>query len=147
MGSKETYDMRGRQSLAFRLLCIDREALVHVLFYRIAVFVALALAASIILGMLVVGTPYTNITRILLIAVWVLFTPQLFEAAKAASVIGSRGVVFGKLNESFKEYGAHKSALNPLYAIFPYVVFAVWLIGLVLAVILVFFGHPLLVLT
>ncbi len=129
MSGENSYDVRGRQSLIFRLSRFDREGLIHMVFYRIAVFLALILAASMILSMSYYRTPFTGITKALLLLVWIIFTPQLFETAKAMSLISSRGIVFGKLNNSFMKYGVRKKKTYILLKALPYASLLIWAAG------------------
>ena len=131
MESKNVYDVRGRQSRIFRLFCFDKEGLVHMAFYRIAIFVAVLLAISMVIGLIYVNTPFINGSRVLILILWLLFTPQLFETIKAMSLIASRGIVFGKLNKSFMKYGVHKSRTYLILGALPYVVMLIWAIGFV----------------
>ena len=129
MDEQNSYDVRGSQSRVLRLLNFDREGLIHMMFYRVAVFSAIVLAASMVIGFIDNGTPFINLTGTMLVITWILFTPQVFETSKAMSIIASRGIVFGRLNESFLKYGAPKSRLNIIYSAFPYMAIAIWAIG------------------
>ena len=129
MNGENAYDVRGRQSLIFRLSAFDKEGLIHMVFYRIAVFLALILAASITLSMAYYQTPFTSITKVLLLLTWIIFTPQLFETIKAMSLISSRGIVFGKLNSSFMKYGVREKKEYILLNALPYASLLVWLLG------------------
>ncbi len=126
---QDSYDVRGRQSSILRLASFDSEGMIHMLFYRIAIFVALALAISMTAGAVYYGNALNSTSRYLLLALWILFTPQLFETAKAFSIIASHGVVFGRLNESFMKYGAAKEFYYKPLAALPYAAIAVWAIG------------------
>ncbi len=129
MENNNSYDVRGSQSRIFRLFCFDKEGLVHMTFYRIAIFVALLLVVSMSVGVVYAKTPFINSTRVLVLLLWILFTPQLFETAKAMSVIASRGIVFGRLNESFMKYGVKKNSSYAMLGALPYLVLLVWTIG------------------
>jgi hypothetical protein len=131
MENNEPYDIRGYQSRIFKLFCFDKEGLLHMAFYRISIFVAFLLAASMFAGMLYFGTPFISYTKALVLLMWILVTPQFFETAKAAAIIASRGIVFGKLNRSFTKYGVRKKASYPVLRVMPYVVMAVWFIGFI----------------
>lgn len=128
----DSYDVRGRQSSIFRLYGFDREGLVHMVFYRIAVFVAVLLAASIVLGMAYSQTPFTAYTKALMLIMWAIFTPQLFETFKASSIIASGGVVFGRLNASFMRFAVRMKPQYALYRALPYAALAVWVLGFVM---------------
>ncbi len=129
MDDKEPYDVRGRQSGIFRLFCFDKEGLAHMLFYRVAIFVALLLIASMAIGVKYVGTPFINGSRVLILLLWILFTPQLFETIKAFSIIASHGTVFGRLNASFTAHAVRKGGFDTVLRVLPYLVMIVWAIG------------------
>ncbi len=130
MEAENSYDVRGRQSSIFRLYGFDNEGLVHMVFYRIAVFASLLLAAAIIIGFVYFNQPFTMPAKALVVLVWILFTPQLFETGKAMSIIASRGVVFGMLNESFLKFIKMKR-IYAVYRIIPYLILLVWILGFV----------------
>lgn len=131
MAEHTSYDVRGSQSRIFRLFCFDKEGLLHMAFYRIAIFVAMLLAASIIISMAYYGTAFTNVTKMLFILMWILFTPQLFETLKAAMVIASDGIVFGHLNPSFVQFAVKKTAADAVFRIVPYAGIMVWALGFI----------------
>ena len=130
MEKKHTYDVRGKQSRIFRLYCSDKEGLLHMVFYRIAIIFALATAAVIIWSIIKAGNPLTPLSERFIITLGVLFIPQLFESIKAFSLIISRGIVFGRLNPSFMKYGVKQHAVYRLYRLLPYIVILVWVVGL-----------------
>ncbi len=131
MQEKEIYDVRGGQSKLFRLLRFDTEGLVHLVFYRIAIVIAALMVISMAIGVKYVQTPFINATRVLMLLLWIMFTPQLFETIKAMSLIASRGVVFGKLNPSFMSQVKRNTSMDGLLYALPYVVLAVWAVGLI----------------
>ena len=131
MQEKEIYDVRGGQSKLFRLLRFDTEGLVHLVFYRIAIVIAALMVISMAVGVKYVQTPFINATRVLMLLLWVMFTPQLFETIKAMSLIASRGVVFGRLNPSFMSQVKRNTGMDVLLYALPYVVLAVWVVGLI----------------
>ena len=103
MANKHIYDVRGKQSMIFRLYCSDKEGLIHMVFYRIAIIFAFLTAASIIWSVLSSGNPLTALSEHFIIVIGVLFIPQLFESIKAFSLIVSGGVVFGQAEPVFSE--------------------------------------------
>ena len=131
MQEKEIYDVRGGQSKLFRLLRFDTEGLVHLVFYRIAIVIAALMVISMAIGVKYVQTPFINATRVLMLLLWIMFTPQLFETIKAMSLIASRGVVFGRLNPSFMSQVKRNTGMDVLLYALPYVVLAVWAVGLI----------------
>ena len=133
MDENDSYDVRGRQSRIFRLFCFDKEGLAHMTFYRIAIVIALLMLISMVIGLTYSSyhTPFINGTRVLFLLLWILFTPQLFETGKAAAVIASRGIVFGRLNQSFMKYGIQKRRSYIALKAIPYVVMLVWAVGFV----------------
>lgn len=131
MENAESYDIRGRQAGILRLYSFDKEGLIHMVFYRIAVFLALILAASIMIGIVYYSNPFTKITKILILLIWILFTPQIFETGKATAIIMSRGVVFGRLNKSFLKYGAKRERVYVIYSLLPYIIVLIWALGFI----------------
>jgi hypothetical protein len=76
-----------------------------------------------------------GLVKIVTAAVWVLWTPQLFQVAKGLALAWSRGMAFGKLNEEFanlyrKRYGRKRG----LYLALPFIVLAVWTAGFIVMI-------------
>lgn len=128
---KQVYDLRGRQANMGRLLGFDKEALIHVLFYRVLIIISIIAAIAFILDYLV-GIP-SIVFEFLFVLVWIFFTPQVYETAKGMSVIATKGFVHGYLNKSYlatvDKLGKHKFEL--FYKLIPYTTLAVWMAGLV----------------
>lgn len=131
MAEKHIYDVRGRQSRIFRLYCSDKEALVHMVFYRLAIIFSFITIISMIWSVYAYGSILTSISERFIIILGFLFIPQLFESMKAFSLIISGGVVFGRLNESFLQHGVKQRGIYQLYKLIPYVVIVIWVIALV----------------
>ena len=129
---EEKWEQRGSQSGIFRMGRFSLFGLVHILFYKVLIFVALVTAALIVYSM-AYGTPLVLLAaKISIIAAWILFTPQLFSAIEAFSLVRSRGLAFGKYSEYYmKMAGSGRSA--GIYAYLPYATSAVWIV-LLLAV-------------
>jgi hypothetical protein len=127
---KQLIDLRGPQSRIGRLLPFSFEAYLHMLTNRIMVFLSLAYAVFIVVYLLVPGLG--TALKVLTAAVWVLWTPQLFEALKALVLVRSRGLAFGHLNGEFAHlyrtrYGKHPGP----YRLVPFVVLAAWIAAFV----------------
>lgn len=120
-----SYDVRGRQSSIFRLWRFDKTALLHMLFFRALIFLAPLTALFLLLGVAFPTAEMTLASRVLVIATWILFTPQLLAAFKAFSLVSSRGAAFGKFNEYFMRT-QKKNPYSALYQIMPYIGLAVW---------------------
>lgn len=128
---KTVHDFRGKQSNIFRLSKFEPFGLIHALFYRILLFLALIygflLIASLFYGTLAPAVKYFTI------AMWILITPQLFEAVKAFSLTSTHGAVFGKFSEAYSYLVAKKhKASYGIYKALPYFVIAVWAVFFVL---------------
>ncbi len=135
---KETFDPRGRQSSIFRLAAFDKEGLLHAVTIRILTFVALVAAAVMLLN-LWLGI-FTSEYKLLLVVVWVLITPQLFELATGMAMMATRGMVFGHLNKAWLDSVKYRDKRNySLYEAVPYVVLVIWL-GLFAALVGVWFA-------
>lgn len=131
MAVKEVYDVRGRQWSILRVGRFDKGALLHMLAYRTLIFVA-PLAAVVIAVSLFIHVGAVELSaRIAVLVVWLLFTPQLFAAIKAFSVVRSGGFVFGSLNESFVKARMKKKAIYHVYEALPYIAMIAWDVGFV----------------
>ncbi len=134
---EKSYDVRGRQSNIFRLARFDIAALFHMLFYRILIFVAPISAAMIAASLLYPNASVLLASRLLILLVWILFTPQLFSAFKAFSLVSSRGAAFGKFSDYFA-LTQKRREVDSVYRIFPYAGIAVWAIAFVVLTVLWF---------
>lgn len=128
---KETADMRGRQSSIARLLAWDREGFWHMLLFRILLVVSLITGIAILISVASGPQIWSVQLEALFIVLWLCFTMQVYETAKAGIVIVSRGAVYGHLNKSFAEFGLKRSPLNYIYGAVPPLAVAVWLAGFV----------------
>jgi hypothetical protein len=131
---KRGYDFRGKQRNIFRLWGFHKSAFIHMLFYRILIPLSIIYGVTLIFS--VFYAPLNLFTKWFTAVVWILFTPQVYETAKAFALINTRGLAFGRLNESYvyllkKRY--NKSA--GFYATLPYIVLALWIVGFVFEVI------------
>jgi hypothetical protein len=139
MRGKQLYDLRGKQSSILRLWRFDKGALLHMLSNRIlmifALFGAVVLVWDLHSPSLIAGLW----SRIVILAIWLLFTPQLFGTFKALSIVSSRGAAFGHLNESFVRVNMKKKSVTFAYRMLPYAAVAVWLLGFA-GLVLVWFG-------
>jgi hypothetical protein len=127
---KRLTDLRGPQSRIGRLLSFSFEAWLHMLTNRIMVFLSLIYALTIAAYMLVpaLGPALKALTAV----VWLLWTPQFFEALKGLALVGSRGLAFGHLNPEFAQLYRKRYKKRPgAYVAFPFVVLAVWAAGFV----------------
>ena len=127
---KRLTDLRGPQSRIGRLLSFYFEGWLHMFTNRVMVFLSLLYAAFLVIYLLVpgLGTPLKIFTA----AVWVLWTPQFFEALKALVLVASRGLAFGHLNAEFAHLYRTRYAKHPgPFKAFPFVVLAAWVAGFV----------------
>ena len=130
---KETYDLRGGQGRIIRLWHFYKEGYIHMLFYRILIPLSI-ITAIVFAATYVYGSPTLNTaSRLLFIFVWILFAPQVFESAKGASVIATKGFVHGDLNKLYMESAAkyEQHPLSPVYKALPYVALVTWVAGLI----------------
>ena len=127
---KKIYDLRGPQSRIFRLYSFYKSALLHMITYRLLIFESPIAAAAIILE-IIRPSPIINIVSdSLILLTWILFTPQLFSAAEAFSIISTKAASFGHLNKSF--IAAQWRKPNPLFNALPFVASAIWAMGFIL---------------
>ena len=128
--TKRLTDLRGPQSRIGRLLSFSFEAWLHMLTNRIMVFLSLVYSVLIFLSLLVPGLG--TVLKIVTVAVWLLWTPQFFEALKGLALVWSRGMAFGRMNAEFAHLYRKRYAKRPgVYVAFPYVVLAAWAAGFV----------------
>lgn len=131
MEGNEAYDVRGKQSLIFRLYCSDREAFVHMVFYRAAILFAPLAVVAMLWSAYAYGAVLTPFSERFVVVLGVLFIPQLFETLKAGSIISSGGIAFGKLNKSFvRSAESRGNAMLQAYRAAPYIATAVWIAAL-----------------
>lgn len=127
---KRLTDLRGPQSRIGRLLPFSFEAWLHMLTNRVMVFLSLVYAVFIGLYLLVPGLG--TVLKILTAVVWLLWTPQFFEALKGLALVWSRGMAFGHLNPEFAHlYRKRYAKRTGVYAVYPFVVLAAWAAGFV----------------
>jgi hypothetical protein len=127
---KRLTDLRGPQSRIGRLLSFYFEAYLHMLTNRIMVFLSMLYAVVIVLYFLVPGLG--TLLKIVTAGVWLLWTPQFFEALKGLALVWSRGMAFGRLNPEFAHlYRVRYRKKSGVYAAFPFVVLAAWAAGFV----------------
>jgi hypothetical protein len=127
---KRLTDLRGPQSRIGRLISFSFEAWLHMLTNRIMVFLSLVYAVLIFLYLLIPGLG--TVLKIVTVAVWLLWTPQFFEALKGLALVWSRGMAFGHLNAEFAHlYRKRYAKRTGVYVVFPFVVLAAWAAGFV----------------
>ncbi len=133
MEIKSTYDTRGRQRNVLRLAHFDREGLAHILSYRILAFLTIITGIVTLYAILSSSNIWMTAAKILIGIVWLLFGIELYSVYKAFGIITTKGIVFGRLNESFlnsevrmkRWYGLIKTA-GPVLIIVWYALFAVF---------------------
>jgi len=127
MQKTNVHDVRGRLSLLGRLLEFDREAFVHLLFYRALIISSLITVVIFAASLLFSSLDYA--WEIMIAIDWLFFTTQVFETSKGLSLTGSNGAAFGRLNPSFVS-SMLPSSHTSFYRSIPYVLLAIWLVGL-----------------
>lgn len=130
---KKTRDLRGPQTRIARLASFHMEGFIHVLAYRI--MVPLTILWSLLIIAYLLWPVLGGLVKIVTAAVWVLWTPQLFQVAKGLALARSRGMAFGKLNEEFAHLYRKRYGRNPgLYLALPFIVLAVWTAGFIVMI-------------
>ncbi len=131
MGSEKALtDLRGPQSRIGRLASFYFEAWLHMLTNRIMVFLSILYALVIALYLVVPGLG--ALLKVFTTAVWLLWTPQFFEALKGLALVRSRGMAFGRMNPEFAHlYRTRYRKHTAVYTAAPFVVLAVWAAGFV----------------
>ncbi len=132
----ESVDVRGSQMSILRLYGFDKGALLHMLFYRILVFVALAAFVVIAVYEYTRSALAYQTVGIFIVAVYLLFTPQLFAVARVATLVVTKGRVSDKLNASFLNSLKGSRRKYAVLRAIPYACVAIWLMCLPILVIL-----------
>ncbi len=101
MEFKSTYDTRGKQRNVLRLAHFDKEGLAHILTYRILAFLSIITGATVLYAIMSGSASFMSIAKVLVAIVWLLFGIELYSVYKAFGIIATKGVVFGRLNDSF----------------------------------------------
>ena len=128
---KRLTDLRGPQSRVGRLLSFSFEAWLHMVTNRVMVFLSMLYAVLVVVYLLVPGLGAA--LKWATAALWVLWTPQFFEALKALVLVRTRGLAFGHLNGEFAHLYRTRYRKHPgPYRVFPFVVLAAWAVGFVL---------------
>ena len=139
MEIKSTYDTRGRQRNVLRLAHFDREGLAHIISYRILAFLTIITGIVVLYAILSDSSIWMTTAKILIGIVWLLFGIELYSVYKAFGIIATKGIVFGRLNESFlnsevrerRWYGLIRAA-GPVLIIVWYALFAVFALVVVI---------------
>lgn len=125
-----SYDVRGPHSRIFRLFAFDKEGFIHMLFYRIAIFVAIVTGVYALIH-IIFNVLNLTILYIMIAIVWALLTPQIFESAKVISIDATKAKLFGHLQKSFIDSSEKLPAWKKLiFGSLPYFVLVIWLAGL-----------------
>ena len=128
---KRLTDLRGPQSRVGRLLSFSFEAWLHMVTNRVMVFLSMLYAVLVVVYLLVPGLGAA--LKWATAALWVLWTPQFFEALKALALVRTRGLAFGHLNGEFAHlYRTRYRKHSGPYRVFPFVVLVAWAVGFVL---------------
>ena len=128
---KRLTDLRGPQSRIGRLVSFSFEAWLHMVTNRVMVFLSMLYAVLVVVYLLVPGLG--TLLKVATAVLWVLWTPQFFEALKALALVRTRGLAFGHLNGEFAHLYRMRYRKRPgPYRVFPFVVLLVWAAGFVL---------------
>jgi hypothetical protein len=130
---KRLTDLRGPLRRISRLLGFSLEAYIHMVTNRIMVPLSILYAAAILAYFLVADLG--PILKACTAVIWVLWTPQFFEALKGLSLVWSRGMAFGHLNGEFAALYRKRYGKTGAYAVFPFAVLALWAAGFVVMLI------------
>lgn len=130
MAEKKLYDMRGRQANIARLSRFHKEGFIHMLFYRILVFVSILY--GIVLLLFFAYPQLSLLSKALTAIVWILLTPQLYETAKGFSIISTKGLAQGHLSKEYRFLMKSKYGKSGgIYNVVPYAAMVVWVAGFV----------------
>jgi len=127
---KKLTDLRGPQARILRLLPFSFQAFLHMFTNRIMVFLSILYGISIIAYLFLPALG--AVVKVLTALVWVLWTPQFFEALKGLALAWSRGMAFGHMNAEFAHLYRKRYRKRPgVYRAFPFVVMAAWAAGFI----------------
>ncbi len=131
---KVTFEQRGNQFKITRLLGFDLEGFVHMLFYRVLIFVAFIYGAVLLLS-LSIYPQLSGYVKPLTLVVWVLITPQLYETFKGMSMMLSGGMVHSRLSEEYTSMmrSRYKKS-GTAFVLVPYVALLLWIFGFAYAI-------------
>jgi len=128
---KRLTDLRGPQSRIGRLLSFSFEAWLHMVTNRVMVFLSMLYAVLLVVYLLAPGLG--TALKVATAVVWVLWTPQFYEALKALVLVRTRGLAFGHLNGEFAHLYRTRYRKHPgLFLVLPLVAMALWAAGFVL---------------
>lgn len=124
---KKLYDMRGSQANIFRLAKFDTEGFIHMLFFRILIFVSVIYGLAI---MLYFENALPGLwVKLLTAIVWILITPQFFQTVKVISMVGSGGLSFSHFSQEYVFLAKEKRQTDTrAFDILPYALMAIWVI-------------------
>ena len=129
---KKLYDMRGSQANIVRLAAFDMEGFIHMLSFRILIFVSIIYGIAILLYFVANLVVTASFIKLLTALVWILITPQFFETVKMGSMIGTNGLSFGRFSEEHVFLAKSKNKVDTrFFDIMPYCVMAIWIVGFV----------------
>lgn len=127
---KQTYDVRGRITMLGRLWPFDKEGFLHMVTFRIFVFVGIA-TGIVLLYAAIFNPGFMNsmLVKALVLLVWLFFTAQIYAASWVLAFMLSKGRASENINKSFVDSPERKSIINDLLKFVPYTITTVWLIG------------------
>ncbi len=94
-------DFRGKQSAILRLVTFDKEAFVHMLFYRILIVLGFFTGIICLFGLLYNNALLIRISEFFILIDGILFTPQLYSIIKVLAISLTNGTASGDMNNSF----------------------------------------------
>ncbi len=128
MENKTTYDVRGGQRNLKRQLSFNRESFIHMAFYRVLIIVSIISFFVFLLGFWFAWA--SRLVDYLVVLVWILFIPQIFAFLKGISMVGSKGIEFGHLNESYASALKVDRNILFIYRLAPYITTGIFVFGL-----------------
>lgn len=96
-------DFRGKQASILRLKFFDKLALLHMLFYRIIVVLGIITGIFIFSYILFGINEILIISEYLILCIWILFTPQLYEMIQVLNLKITDAHISKYMNNSFLE--------------------------------------------
>ncbi len=128
MENKVTYDVRGSQTNLKRQLSFNQEGFIHMVFYRGLIIVSMISFLVFLLSFWFAWM--SQAIGYLILIIWILFIPQVFSFLKGISMIGSKGLEFGHLNESYASTLKVNHNVLFMYKLVPYITTGIFVFGL-----------------
>ncbi len=127
---KQVYDVRGRIGSLARLIGFDKAGFIHMVTYRIFIFVAV-FTGLLLLYCAAFNPAYFNsaFVKALILLDWLFFTAQVYAASQVLAFILSQGRASEHINKSFINAEDKRKGVDSALRHIPYIITVLWLLG------------------